>query len=96
VHYAELLSIDAWMLTLYGAFAAGTTLPRLLVAFGVTTAVLHLSGIVLPVFVGVPGEGMLGVPMAFSHVALAGWCLAGRLGRREVHDAGRVEPGASR
>ncbi|HEY0375994.1 MAG TPA: DUF4386 domain-containing protein [Pyrinomonadaceae bacterium] len=75
VHYSELLAIDAWIFLLHGLLYRFRLVPRALAAFGLLTVALHFSGITLPLFLGYPSVTLLGVPMAFSHIALAAWLL---------------------
>jgi hypothetical protein len=75
VHYSELLAIDAWIFLLHGLLYRFRLVPRALAAFGLFTVVLHFSGITLPLFLGHPGVTLLGVPMAFGHIALAMWLI---------------------
>lgn len=74
-HYSELLVIDAWFFALYGLLYRFTGVPRALAGFGLMTILLHFIGITLPLFLGYPSVTLMGVPMAFSHVALAIWLL---------------------
>jgi protein-S-isoprenylcysteine O-methyltransferase Ste14 len=49
--------------------------PRALAAFGLITVLLHFTGIPLPGFWGYSIVTLMGVPMAFSHIALAIWLM---------------------
>ena len=75
MHYSELVVIDTWIFVLYGMLYRFTLVPRALAAFGLLTVTLHFAGIPLPLFLGYPGVTLMGVPMAFSHMALAIWLL---------------------
>lgn len=76
VHYSELLAIDSWICVLYGLLYRFRLVPRALAAFGLITVLLHFTAIPLPLLLGYSGVTLLGVPMAFSHAALAIWLLA--------------------
>lgn len=74
-HYSELLAIDAWMFALHGSLYRFRLVPRALAAFGLLTVLLHFAAIPVPLFLGYRGVMVLGVPVAFSHTALAIWML---------------------
>jgi hypothetical protein len=74
-HYTELLVIDAWFFLLYGLLYRFRLVPRTLAAFGLITVIIHITAITLPMFVGYPSVPLLGVSLAFSHIALALWLL---------------------
>ena len=74
-HYSELLVIDAWILVLYSLLYGSRLVPRALAAFGLITVMLHFAGITLPLFLGYSSLTLLGMTMAFSHIALAIWLL---------------------
>jgi hypothetical protein len=74
-HYSELLVIDAWLFVLYSLLYRFALVPRSLAAFGLVTAMLHFTGITLPLFLGYSSVTLLGVPMALSHIALALWMM---------------------
>jgi hypothetical protein len=74
-HYSELLVIDSWIFVLYCLLYRFRLVPRALAAFGLITALLHFAAIPLPLFLGYGGVTVLGVPMAFSHLALALWLM---------------------
>lgn len=74
-HYSELLVIDAWIFLLYSVLYRFRLVPRALAAFGLITVMLHFTGIPLPGFVGYSIVTLMGVPMAFSHIALAIWLM---------------------
>jgi hypothetical protein len=50
--------------------------PRVLAAFGLITVVLHVTGIPLRRLLGYDPVGLMGVPMALSHITLAIWLVA--------------------
>jgi Domain of unknown function (DUF4386) len=73
VHYSELLSIEAWILVFYSVLYRAALVPRALSVFGLTTVILHFTGIVLPVFLGYSSVIALGMPLGLSHLGLALW-----------------------
>jgi len=75
-HYSELLVIDAWIFVLYWILYRFALVPRALAAFGLLTVMLHFTGIPLRGFLGYSLVTLMGVPMAFSHIALALWMMA--------------------
>lgn len=76
VHFTELLVIDCWIFLLYSILFRFAVVPRALAAFGLLTVVLHFTGIPLRGFLGYSVVTLVGVPMAFSHIALALWMIA--------------------
>src|SRR6266508_5036191 len=76
VHFTELLVIDCWIFLLYSVLYRFALVPRALAAFGLLTVMLHFTGIPLRGFLGYSLVTLLGVPMAFSHIALALWLMA--------------------
>ena len=74
-HFTELLLIDAWIFLLYSLLYRFALVPRALAAFGLLTVVLHFTAIPLRGFMGYSLVTPLGVPMAFSHIALALWLI---------------------
>jgi hypothetical protein len=90
-HFTELLVIDCWILLLYSVLYRFGLVPRALAAFGLLTVTLHFVGIPLPGFLGYSIVTLMGVPMAFSHIALALWLITRgfkeRLARQETSEA---------
>ena len=76
VHFSELFVIDCWMFLLYAAMYRFAFVPHYLAAFGLLTVVLHFIGMPLLAFLGYSIITAMGVPMALSQIALAGWLLA--------------------
>ncbi len=74
-HFTELLVIDCWIFLLYCVLYRFALVPRALAAFGLITVMLHFIGIPLPGFLGYSIVTLMGVPMAFSHIALAIWLM---------------------
>jgi len=74
-HYSELLVIDCWIFLLYSLLYRFRLVPRALAVFGLLTVMLHFTGIPLLGFLGYSIVTLMGVPMAFSHIALAIWLL---------------------
>lgn len=75
-HYTELLVIDCWIFLLYNIFYRFRIVPRTVAGFGLLTVMLHFIAIPLPGFLGYGIVTMLGVPMAFSHIALGIWLMS--------------------
>lgn len=75
-HTTELLAIDGWILLLYVILYRFALVPRAVAFFGLLTVALHFIGIPLRGFLGYSPVGMMGVPMAFSHITLAVWLVA--------------------
>ena len=86
VHYSELLVIDSWICVLYSMLYRSRLVPRALAAFGLMTVLLHFAAIPLPLFLGYSGMTQLGVPMAFSQLALAVWLMAKGFEERPQHE----------
>jgi hypothetical protein len=76
VHYTELLVIDLWIGFFYFTLLRLRAVPTVLAVFGLLTVLLHLCGIPLPKFLGLPVNMMLGPPMAVAHIATATWLIA--------------------
>jgi hypothetical protein len=74
-HYTELLVIDGWMFMFYGLLWRSAIVPRTLAVFGLLTVALHITGITLPLWLSYHSVTLMGVPLAFSHIALALWLL---------------------
>ena len=74
-HFTELLVIDCWIFLLYSVLYRFRLVPRPLAAFGLITVMLHFAGIPFPGFMGYSIVTPMGVPMAFSHIALAIWLM---------------------
>ena len=72
----ELLAIDAWIFFFYVVLYRSVVVPRALAVFGLITVASHFVGIPLRAFLGYPGVTPMGMPMALSHLALAGWLMA--------------------
>lgn len=75
-HYLLLLTVGTWMLLLYAACWRARVVPRLLSGFGIAAAVLHLTGVSLPVLLGLGSIPPMAMVLAVSHPALAGRLLA--------------------
>jgi hypothetical protein len=75
-HYSWLLLIDCWIFSLYSILFRFVLVPRLLASFGLGTVILHFTAIPLRGFLDLSLVTQLGVPMAFSHIALATWLVA--------------------
>lgn len=75
VHFTELLVIDGWIFLLYSILFRFGLIPRALAAFALLTVILHFTGIPLPGFLGYRIVTLMGVPMAFGHIAVALWLI---------------------
>jgi hypothetical protein len=75
LHYSELLTIDAWIFTLFGFLFRYALVPRGLAAFGFVTALIHFIVIPLPLILGY-GSSSLGAAMALGLGSLAAWLIA--------------------
>ena len=87
-HYTELLVIDGWMFMFYGLLWRCAIVPRALAAFGLLTVGLHATGITIPLWLSYQSVTLMGVPLAFSHIALALWLMV--KGFREREQAGKT------
>lgn len=78
VHYTHLLFMVIWMFVLFLAFWRAALIPRVLAALGMLTTLMQTTGITLPQFIPYPTPSMnvMGVPLAFAYVAIAGWLIA--------------------
>ena len=85
-HYTELLVIDGWLFMFYGLVWRSAIVPRALVAFGLLTVALHAAGITLPLWLSYKSVTLMGVPLAFSHVAVALWLLVKGFRERDRAD----------
>jgi hypothetical protein len=88
-HFTELLVIDCWIFLLYSLLFRFAVVPRALAAFGLTTVILHFTGIPLPGVLGYSSVTLMGVLMAVSHITLAIWLLT--KGFEERHHPLRAE-----
>jgi hypothetical protein len=88
-HFTELLVIDCWIFLLYSVLYRFALVPRALAAFGLITVMLHFTGIPLLGFLGYSIVTLMGVPMAFGHIALAIWLMV--RGFEERHRLLRAE-----
>jgi hypothetical protein len=75
-HFTELLAIDCWIFLLYCILYRFALVPRAVAAFGLITVMSHFTGIPLRGFLGYGLVGMMGIPMALSHITLAIWLMA--------------------
>jgi hypothetical protein len=87
VHYTELLAIDGWIFALFSALYRFALVPRALAAFGLITAMLHFTGITVPLFLGHPGVTLMGASMGLGQLALGLWLIIKGLGEGR-HPAG--------
>jgi hypothetical protein len=77
-HYAHLLVVVGWMFVLFGLLYRCRLVPRALAAAGMVTAMLQITGITLPGFLGyrVPFSVFMGMSLGVAYVTLALWLLA--------------------
>ncbi|HQR19060.1 MAG TPA: DUF4386 family protein [Gemmatimonadales bacterium] len=75
VHYSTLIGIDAWLLVLFATCARFRLVPRAIGVLGIGTVLLHLGGMVLPLFQGRPPMTLLGASMGVMQLAVAGWVM---------------------
>lgn len=76
VHYAGLLSIDAWMFLMYGLVYGVRLVPRGVAGLGFLTVASHFFGLLIPMILGGKGIVALGATMVLGHLVLAGWLIA--------------------
>ena len=76
-HYTHLLVVVVWMLLLGSLLYRYTLVPRALAGLVMIAALLQLSGITLPQFIGysVGFPELFGVPLGLSYLALALWLM---------------------
>ena len=91
-HYSLLLVIGAWMLVFSVAWWRSRMVPWMLPAFGVLAAAFHITGVTLPVFLGVRNVPTMGMVLALSHTGLALWLIVRGFGARRI--GGPPVPGA--
>ena len=60
-------------MALYVVLYRFALVPRALALFGAATVVLHVTGMILPFYLGYPGVTVMGASMAVSHLALVIW-----------------------
>jgi hypothetical protein len=70
VHYAELLSIELWMWTLYGVLLRARAVPPAFAVAGLAFVALHCVGVVLPYYLGYSSIQSLAPLMGLSQLAL--------------------------
>jgi hypothetical protein len=77
-HYAHLLVVVSWMFVLFMVLYRRRLVPRALATAGMVTAVLQLTGITLPGFLGyrMPFPMLFGMPLGVAYLALAFWLMA--------------------
>jgi hypothetical protein len=90
-HYTHLLVVVGWMFVLSSLLYRFTLVPRALAAVGMGAALLQLSGITLPQFVGysVRFPELFGIPLGLSYLSLALWLMI--RGIEEGHGPLRAE-----
>jgi hypothetical protein len=91
VHYTHLLFMVIWMFVLFLAFWRAALIPRVLAAFGMLTTLMQITGITLPQFIPYPTPPMnvMGLPLAFAYVAIAGWLMVKGLSEPPAVAGGR-------
>jgi hypothetical protein len=80
-----------WMFVLFLAFWRAALIPRVLAAFGMLTTLMQITGITLPQFIPYPTPPMnvMGLPLAFAYVAIAGWLMVKGLSEPPAVAGGR-------
>lgn len=73
VHYAELLTIDAWLFTLFATFFRFRILPRAVAGFAALSVLVHLGLITLPLMLGLGGSTPLGAIMGLGELLTGAW-----------------------
>jgi hypothetical protein len=91
-HYTHILAVGGWMIVFHGLLYRGALVPRALAAAGLVAAMLQITGITLPVFLGyrMPFPELFGMPLALTYVVLALWLMA--KGFKEPQGTPRAEP----
>jgi Domain of unknown function (DUF4386) len=75
-HYTELLVMDVWFVSLYGALFAFRLVPRALGAVAVLAVAVHIVGLPLATFIGYPVVLNLAYGNLVAYVLIIGWLLA--------------------
>jgi len=75
-HYTELLMMDVWFLSLYGALFAFRLVPRGLAALALLGVMVHVIGLPLAMFVGYPIILNLAYGNLVGYVLIVGWLIA--------------------
>jgi hypothetical protein len=75
-HYTELLVVEAWFFLFYWTLFRLALVPRALPLLGLAMVMVHGAAITLPVFLGYRSVPLLGVSLAFSHLAVGAWLVA--------------------
>ena len=73
-HYANLIVSGGAIFVLYGALWRSALVPRVLAAFGVAAALLHITAVTMPVL-GYRIVFLLIMPLGLSHLALSLWLM---------------------
>jgi hypothetical protein len=76
-HYTHLLFMVSWIFMLYVMLYRSALVPRALAIVGLITAMLQITGITLPQFLGYPSvmPFATGMPLGVSYLALILWLL---------------------
>ena len=86
VHYTHLLFMVIWMFVLFLAFWRSALIPRVLAGLGMLATLMQITGITLPQFIPYPTPPMnvMGLPLAFAYVAIAGWLIVKGFGDQKT------------
>jgi hypothetical protein len=76
-HYSHLFVVGSWIFVFYSVLWRSALVPRALAAAGLLTAMLQITCITLPQFLGYPSVMPIatGLPLGVSYIALALWLL---------------------
>ena len=76
-HYTHLLFMVSWIFVLYVMLYRSALIPRALAVIGLITAMLQITGITLPQFLGYPSVMPVatGMPLGVSYLALILWLM---------------------
>ena len=76
-HYTHLLFMVSWIFVLYVMLYRSALIPRALAVVGLITAMLQITGVTLPQFLGYPSVMPMatGMPLGVSYLALILWLL---------------------
>jgi len=74
-HYAFLLTVGWWILSLCTLLYRFRLVPRAIAAFGIIGAVLQIAGVSVRGLLGLPPETRLAMPLAPAYVLLAVWLM---------------------
>lgn len=87
VHYSHIMVAVGWLFSLFLLLYRGAMVPRPIAALAMATALLHLGGIIVPVFAGIPSPyaSLFGMPLGVGTLLVVLWLIAA--GFREAEPA---------